>query len=63
MDVDQGREQQPNGNQQPQGETNDRPFLYVHSYPPPALPSAEEDIGERPVPPRSAGICAPASRR
>lgn len=51
MDVDQGRDQQPHGKQQPQGETNDRPFLYIHSYPPPTLPYAEEDIGERPVPP------------
>lgn len=50
MDVDRGRDQQPNGSQQPHGEGNDRPFLYIHSYPPPVLPHAEEDIGERPVP-------------
>ncbi|MFD8688756.1 hypothetical protein [Streptomyces sp. NPDC059651] len=54
MDVDRGREQQPDGDQQPKGEGNDRPFLYIYSYPPPTLPHAEEDIGVRPVP---ASVC------
>jgi hypothetical protein len=39
-----------------QQDLNDRPSLFVHSYPPPAAPAAYplSDIGQRPVPP---GVC------
>ncbi|WP_435283215.1 hypothetical protein [Streptomyces koelreuteriae] len=44
MDFDRDRDEQP------QGEGNDRPFLYVYSFPPPILPLAQEDNGNRPLP-------------
>ncbi|NED11842.1 hypothetical protein [Streptomyces sp. SID9124] len=48
MDTDRGRKQQPHEG------GNDRPYLYIHSYPPPDLPDVGEDDGERPVP---NGVC------
>ncbi|WP_331739051.1 hypothetical protein OG242_32560 (plasmid) [Streptomyces sp. NBC_00727] len=57
MDTDRGRKQQPHDG------GNDRPYLYIHSYPPPDLPDVGEDHGERPVPTASAGTSARESSR
>ncbi|MFJ1755524.1 hypothetical protein [Kitasatospora sp. NPDC088134] len=42
-----------NDGQEPEGTGDDRPYLFVHSYPPPVLPAGSHpvDNGVRPVPP------------
>ncbi|ROR45778.1 hypothetical protein [Kitasatospora cineracea] len=42
-----------NDGRDPEGTTDDRPYLFVHSYPPPVLPAGSYpvDNGTRPVPP------------